>query len=1318
MRPSHTLVSWRRIALTGMMLGAAVLALAWRLDSRWFGDSPDGPAARAAHEVAEALGDRTRALRRAVDGLAGDPALGQALMAGEDGARSTFDRLALARLDEPAGQLAITVYSADGHVVAWHGRGSSLSAERLATRPTLFVLPQNSGLRLALVASVAADPAAPRGVGSIAGEILLGPARGVDPQGRVRHDIDTGLGPVRVLPATDPEAGAAGDAVVLRDLDGQPLVLARVDPATIAATRQYWWTLGLGAVGFVLATTLLLLGAALADWRDSGSRRRFQAGTLGLVGLLALARFVAWGTVPPAWHAPPPLTVAGAAGSWASALTRSPLDLLFHALLLLALVGLGASVIEYRRLTDRERRRSPEASLSQALQFLVSQVAAGALAALVFVAFALVLRFAVEHLRLDVLRLSLHPYHAGRLLSLAAIVLLHAAALWCAVLVLVRGIVGWRVSSVRPARTLGLVTLWTLPALLLAIVAVWRDWRLPVGPLLLCVAVAVTIALAWRKGSRAYRHGSQARRVVFAICALIVPSLLVYPLLVAEATAHTRRSIVSQYAVEALAHPRTLLTRLTEAQRLVDAIPDLADRVGAVPQAARLDTETAFALWRQTALATWHLTSAVEVYNRDGVLVSRFALNLPEYEPRSQRYQATSCAWEIFGEAAPFGADERRMLHAERGVCDEAGRVTGALVLHVMLDYATLSFISSQNPYFELSRGRASDVHDATPGQDVGLVIYGWGRTPIFTTTRRAWPLQDDLFQRLYQSNDGFWTELVLAGERSQVYFVNDRDGIYALTSPAFSRFDHGVHLAELATLGALTALSALLFASLFQRLAWRAPWTGRRLLREVRTSFSRKLFIAFVAATIAPVLILAFAIRAYVASRLRSDIEAEAARTAGVAQRVIEETLTAERRGEVVPAALDDDALVWISRVIDQDVNVYVGPQLVATSERDLFASGQLPTRLDHTVYRAIVLDRLPSHVGEDEIAGLRYLMAAAPVRPGGQPAVLTVPFTLRQREIEREIDELDRGVQLGAVLFILLGAGVGYWLAQRISDPVERLTRASQRIAAGNLDTRVFLRSADELKRLVDAFNRMAWELQRQRSQLERTNRLEAWADMARQVAHDIKNPLTPIQLSAEHLRRVHQDRGEPLSPVLENCVNTILAQVRLLRQIAAEFSSFATTPVPRPVDTHVPELLREIRDAYATGLEGRVDIVLEVAPDLPALLVDRALIGRALTNVVENALHAMPAGGTLTLRAERQAGTVALIVTDTGVGMDEESLSRLFEPYFSTKATGTGLGLTIARRNVELHGGSIDIASQRGRGTSVRIRLPVPPDPAAPV
>ena len=136
----------------------------------------------------------------------------------------------------------------------------------------------------------------------------------------------------------------------------------------------------------------------------------------------------------------------------------------------------------------------------------------------------------------------------------------------------------------------------------------------------------------------------------------------------------------------------------------------------------------------------------------------------------------------------------------------------------------------------------------------------------------------------------------------------------------------------------------------------------------------------------------------------------------------------------------------------------------------------------------------------------------------------------------------------------------------------------------------------SADELGRLVEAFNGMADDLQRQRAQLERTNRLEAWAEMARQVAHDIKNPLTPIQLNAEHLRRVHADRGRPLGDVVDDCVANVLLQVRLLRQLAAEFSSFASSPEARPEPTPLAPLLDELLQPYALALAGRIAIVID--------------------------------------------------------------------------------------------------------------------------
>jgi signal transduction histidine kinase len=192
------------------------------------------------------------------------------------------------------------------------------------------------------------------------------------------------------------------------------------------------------------------------------------------------------------------------------------------------------------------------------------------------------------------------------------------------------------------------------------------------------------------------------------------------------------------------------------------------------------------------------------------------------------------------------------------------------------------------------------------------------------------------------------------------------------------------------------------------------------------------------------------------------------------------------------------------------------------------------------------------------------------------------------------------------------------------------------------------------------------------------------------------------------------VHADRGKPLSPVLEECVATILTQVKLLRQIASEFSSFASSPAVRPSSVPVPELVHEAVDPYEVGLRGRIEFHVDVPATLPPVYVDRTLVVRSLTNIVENALHAMPGAGALTVVARAVDSVVTIRVSDTGAGMDAEALDRAFEPYFSTKSTGTGLGLPIAKRNIELNGGSIAVTSEREHGTTVELSLPVVPAP----
>ena len=992
-----------------------------------------------------------------------------------------------------------------------------------------------------------------------------------------------------------------------------------------------------------------------------------------------------------------------------------PIGLVLDGLVLMALAALAGDLLARGRRTRCGRRPLPSDGPAQLGWFVTAQAFAGLAAALLLLGHLSLLRATVAAGGFDVLQLSLQPVDAERLLFGLGLLFWQVAIVWGLLLLFRAALAPWRFVPRLSALTVGSWIFWIGPAV--AVAAIPRGpFDLPIGATLLVASAAATAASVTRRVVAWYRHAPQASRLLTLVAALVLPPMVLYPTVIHVADGGKRVLVESEYGPEATNHAQTLQAQLAEALSQIDALPGLDVQVASLREIADGATggvpDPAFRVWRQTDLAIYRVPSAVEIYGADGQLASRFALNFPEYGVPEPSYQGDRCEWEVFGEVLPLGAQERRTLHAERAICvasDGRAVPVGAIVVHVLLDYRTLPFLSSQSPYFELFRVASRSAEEARRyEQDIEVAIYGWGLHPIFVSGTGAWSIDDPSFARLYASREPFWTTLAKGGLPYHVYFANNRFGIYAIGYPALGPFDHLVRLTQIGIIAGAVFVVLLVAAMLFTRMARRRPLTGRAILREIRASFYRRLLLAFIGAVALPAISLAFVIRTYFVAELRSDVERGATRTAAVAQRVIEEMAAlVPRDGSAMLA--NDDVLVWISQAIDEEVNIFAGATLVATSERDLFASGLISTRTPDNVYRAIVLERLPSYTAVERIGNFEYFLAAAPLGTGGRDAILTVPLLPRQQEIEREIDEIDRGIQLGALLFVLLGAGIGHSMAERIADPIRRLTRAAQRIARGDLDARVAARSADELQRFVEAFNRMAGELKAQRAELERTYRLEAWAEMARQVAHEIKNPLTPIQLSAEHLVRVHADRGRPLAPALEQCVESILSQVTLLRRIATEFSSFAAAPQARLALTSMAELVSEVIRPYQVGLGDRVIVEVDVSGSLPQVLLDRYLLAQALTNIIENALHAMPGRGTLSIAGAEGDGWVRLRVTDTGVGMDAEALARIFEPYFSTKSGGTGLGLVIAKRNVELSGGRIEVRSEKGVGTQVVLTFP---------
>jgi len=1300
-------VSWRRLLACGLV-AAALAGVAGGLLERWrFGPTDLTAAAHVETLVRREFDRMASVLTNVASRIATDVDASGALVAGGEAVPTLFDLLASAREASPRpDDVAITVYDSVGVARAWSGRPSKIDRDRSLGRQDLFVTRSALGLRLVHVQPILGADG--RRLGAVAAEHVLSRSTAGAAIAPSDDSLPTAIAPVSFrLPAEGGGERLTVGTFLLRTPSGALLVEASVAPIDLQRAR-FEWRRDVGAcVLVIIGITLLLLIGPLLDFRLSAARAAdFMRGTIVASLLLIAGTAVIWFGL-----------------SWSAGGTlQLPANLAFSGVVLSGLVALWAVPVTRAQIAYRTSRRSAQES---PVWFALLHVVAGAVVAVLLVAFAVMLGRALDPAAVDVRHFSLYPWNASRVLRLVGILALQVAVVWAATLTLIaaRGI--WRL----PRRGLGvrvvLLGLWLAPTIAAAVLAARGAWTIPPSSLLISATACALAALLARRVASWYRHATVASRIFGLFLAFLVPAVLLYPSLDFFADRAIQRVISREFAVSAQNHSQLLLERLKESRDEIDAqvgLPELVSDDDTDQACPAPGDRRAFDVWRRTALARDRLTSAVELYNNKGCQISRFALYLPEYTGSGQQPQAAAaCGWDVFAEPLPIGSDERPVLHAERGICTKDAvsgkpKPIGTIILHVALDFRTLPFITSQSPYFELLRpNQPGSFREVSRGNNLRVVIYGWGLQPLYTSGLSAWPINDELFQRLYDpARRSFWETIPLDDATYQVYFTNDRSRIYAIGYPVPTLFDHLVHLAEVTTLAGASFVVVLLTSAAFTRVSRSRPRVGRALLREIRASFYRKLFLAFVLASTIPVLLLALGIRVYFADLLRNDIQSEAARTASVAQRVIQESDAFLRRGAEAGAEgggpLNDDVMIWIRQVIDQDVNVFEGPELVATSERDLFQSGLLPTRTPDDVYRAVALQRLPSFVDEDLIGTFSYLIAATPLRVNSKDFVLTVPLTARQQEIERQKNDLDRGVHLAVLCFILLGAAIGLSLAERIADPVRRLTRATQRIGRGDFDARIAVRSVDELRRLVDAFNSMAEELKAQRVELERTHRLEAWAEMARQVAHEIKNPLTPIQLSAEHLRRVHEDSGKPLGPVLDGCVTAILGQVRLLRQIASEFSSFASSPQAKPARVDLPELIAEILNPYRAGLQGRIEINNRVLAPLPQVLVDRTLILRAVANIVENALHAMPGQGQLTVDAFVESDAVTISVRDTGVGMDPDALARAFEPYFSTKASGTGLGLPIARRNIELSGGSIEVRSEKGEGTELRVRLPI--------
>ena len=295
------------------------------------------------------------------------------------------------------------------------------------------------------------------------------------------------------------------------------------------------------------------------------------------------------------------------------------------------------------------------------------------------------------------------------------------------------------------------------------------------------------------------------------------------------------------------------------------------------------------------------------------------------------------------------------------------------------------------------------------------------------------------------------------------------------------------------------------------------------------------------------------------------------------------------------------------------------------------------------------------------------------------------------------------------GMLLAILLSG----WAATRVTRPVGQLAQAAREVTAGNWNTEVTVESADELGELAESFNRMTREWLDQKQRLVQSERVAAWRELARRLAHELKNPLFPLQLTVENLVRARQQNPEQFEETFRESSSTLLAEITNLKNIISRFSEFARMPQPHFQRVQANEIVHNVARLFQAQLRGAgrpaIECKLELAKTIPPIAADPELLHRALSNLILNAMDAMPNGGTLTLRTRPDGERACIEVSDTGTGLTPEECERVFTPYYTNKAHGTGLGLAIVQSVVSDHGGRISVRSEPGRGTTFVIELP---------
>jgi two-component system nitrogen regulation sensor histidine kinase NtrY len=408
------------------------------------------------------------------------------------------------------------------------------------------------------------------------------------------------------------------------------------------------------------------------------------------------------------------------------------------------------------------------------------------------------------------------------------------------------------------------------------------------------------------------------------------------------------------------------------------------------------------------------------------------------------------------------------------------------------------------------------------------------------------------------------------------------------------------------------------------------------------------------------------------------------------------------------------DELLRKFSNVFYTDINLYDEEGgLLATSRSEIFDRQLLSHRMNRLVFENLAVGGASEYIHNEHIGEMRYISAYVPLLNSENKflAYLNLPYFTQSGALTRDVTNMVVAVVNIYLILLLVILGVSVFLSDRITQPLRVIQNRIAQVSLGEKNEMITYDRSDEIRGLVEEYNHMVQELEQSAELLAQSERESAWREMAKQIAHEIKNPLTPMKLNVQHLQRIIEEgKGDPVT--VERISATLIEQIDSLSAIANEFSDFAKMPKPKSERINLVSKLKNLLQLFENT--EKTDINLEMG-SLKKVYVfaDREQLMRVFINLVKNGLQSIPEGRRGTIRIGLDVENeqwAAVTIADNGKGIPEEIRDRLFQPNFTTKSAGMGMGLAISHNIVRSMRGRIWYETVLDKGTTFHVELPL--------